>query len=356
MGSRDRKTITALCYSFFRVAHLFGQSISIEDKITYGAFIIDHEQSEWIQNIRPDLYKKSALSLTDKFRLLNVEEINIFPNREEWSREINHHAFALSFFKQPKVFIRIRPGREEVLKKMEDAAQGFDVISSSCLAFTRHINLENMAEIDSEFVIQDLSSQKIFDGFQFSALFQKNNQSISVWDCCAASGGKSILFSDLIGRSIKLTVSDIRKNILNNLKARLSRSGIDVQKIFTQDLSSSSGLKKTDFFDVVICDAPCTGSGTWSRNPEQLFSFDTCKLDFFVKRQYDILSNVIPHVSPNGYFFYITCSVFEKENEGVVNHIRQTTRLSFIEMKYLHGYNMEADTMFVAIFKNEATA
>ncbi|MBU3714400.1 MAG: Fmu (Sun) domain-containing protein [Ferruginibacter sp.] len=352
IGSRDRKSIAGLCYQYFRVAHLFESSVAMEDKIIYGAFICENNSHDLIESIRPELFEKKDLSLSDKFKLLNINMLNLFPYSYELSREINYKDFAFSFFQQPKFYIRIRPGKMKFIKKIQQAGIDYETIDSECFAFSQHIDLEKIADINSDFVIQDKSSQKIFDGFKFAELLTENYRALEAWDCCAASGGKSILLFDKIGERLKLTVSDIRKNILINLKERLSKAQVPVYKSFMQDLSVSSGLNKDDFFDIILCDAPCSGSGTWSRNPEQLHAFDIGQLNAFVLRQQAIVSNVIPHLRPNGYFFYVTCSVFEKENEGVIQFIQHHTNLQLEEMKYEKGYNNMADTMFVALFKN----
>ena len=179
----------------------------------------------------------------------------------------------------------------------------------------------------------------------------QSSQKITAWDCCAASGGKSILLYDKLKGNIKLTVSDIRDNILINLGKRLQQAGININRNFIADLTVSSGLSAAENFSIIICDAPCTGSGTWSRNPEQLHFFDKKTIDVYAERQQQIISNVIPHLNTGGIFFYITCSVFKKENEEMVSFIKaKNSQLQLIQMEYLKGYENAADTMFVAVF------
>jgi 16S rRNA (cytosine967-C5)-methyltransferase len=99
--------------------------------------------------------------------------------------------------------------------------------------------------------------------------------SLTLWDCCAASGGKSILAYDQFS-SLKLTVSDVRASILSNLRKRFERAGIRHYASFVADITSPRfQLNKT--FDIVLCDVPCSGSGTWSRTPEQLSFFARSK-------------------------------------------------------------------------------
>jgi 16S rRNA (cytosine967-C5)-methyltransferase len=111
-----------------------------------------------------------------------------------------------------------------------------------------------------------------------------------------------------------------------------------------------SGVEGPQLFDLIICDAPCTGSGTWSRTPEQLAYFNPKKIDHYAMLQRSIVSNVLPHLKQDGRLVYITCSVFKKENEETVAFIREQFSMEIERMKLLKGYDQRADTLFVASF------
>ncbi len=102
---------------------------------------------------------------------------------------------------------------------------------------------------------------------------------------------------------------------------------------------------------MIICDAPCTGSGTWGRTPEQLYFFAKGKIDQYSLLQKKIATNVVPYLKKGGYFLYITCSGFRKENEEIVEYIEKDINLRKIELKILKGYDKKADTMFVSLFQ-----
>jgi len=148
---------------------------------------------------------------------------------------------------------------------------------------------------------------------------------------------------------VDLTVSDKRESIIVNLKKRFKDAGITNYKSFVADLTASDfGLRSSDF-NLIICDAPCTGSGTWSRTPEQLFYFEKEKISHYAALQKKIISNIIAHLKPGGFLLYITCSVFKKENEEVVDFIKQEFHLQLVKMELLKGYDKKADTMFAAL-------
>jgi 16S rRNA (cytosine967-C5)-methyltransferase len=184
----------------------------------------------------------------------------------------------------------------------------------------------------------------------------------AVWDCCAASGGKSILISDILKRNLVLTVSDIRLNILFNLHHRFTKAGIKDYNYFLADLSlpqfefPEPGFKGintknvTKSFDIIVCDMPCTGSGTWSRTPENLFYFKAEWIDEYVIKQQQIVTNAATYLQKGGLLFYITCSVFKKENEEVAQFVKEKLQLELLHMELLKGYDKKADSMFVAVF------
>ena len=351
-GSRDRRMISSLCYYYFRTGNAFKKN-NTEEKILAGLFLCENKNNELLQFFRPDLDAQIALPLADKMLLIGIEERDIFSFRDQLSEEIKCRAFSMSFLKQPQLYLRIRPGRKKrVIEKLNEASVVFEWPEDDCLLLANNSSVEKILKLNKDAVVQDINSQKALDYLDKSPGLLQSTENVTAWDCCAASGGKSILLYDKLKGNIKLTVSDIRKNILVNLHKRLQQAVININRDFITDLSVSSGLQMTEKFSVIICDTPCTGSGTWSRTPEQLFFFNENSIDVYAERQQQIASNVIPHLNHGGLFFYITCSVFKKENEEMVSFIKEKNPLlQLVQMKYFKGYENAADTMFVAVFQ-----
>ena len=155
---------------------------------------------------------------------------------------------------------------------------------------------------------------------------------------------------DILNGQIELTVSDIRESILSNLKNRFETAGIKNYHSFVADLTDPDFQLSASNFQLIICDAPCTGSGTWSRTPEQLYYLKRKTVDVYVAMQQQIVSKVIPHLQPGGIFIYITCSVFKHENEEIVDFIKEKFHLQLLQMELLKGYDKKADSMFAAVF------
>jgi 16S rRNA (cytosine967-C5)-methyltransferase len=158
---------------------------------------------------------------------------------------------------------------------------------------------------------------------------------------------------DKLEGNVLLTVSDIRDSVISALDQRMKEAGVPVHKSFITNLRNHTSNFEEQF-DIVICDAPCTGSGTWSRTPEQLFYFREKKIKEYAQLQENILQNIASSVKPAGLLIYITCSVFADENESQVKFIGEHTGLRVREMRYIKGYNDYADTMFVAVLQKPA--
>ncbi len=349
-GSRDRKTIASICYHYFRTFYLLQSIESFEEKIIKATFLCESEENELLKALSPELSEFIGFDVKDKVEYLNLETTSLFNFDRELTSFIDAEKFAASFFSQPDVFIRIRPGKNnKVVDALKNATILFNSIGENTIAIDNGTSVENCIQLNKDAVIQDLNSQHVLD---FFAKERDKDKLENVWDCCAASGGKSILLYDLCNGKVKLTVSDIRENILTNLQLRCKEAGINLQKKFVQDLSEKSGLLLDEKFSVILCDVPCSGSGTWSRTPEQYFSFEENQIEVFVKKQKNIVINTISHLAKDGWFIYITCSVFKAENEDMVDFIQENFSCQLLEMKYLKGYENKADTMFVAYFKS----
>ncbi|HEX5025542.1 MAG TPA: methyltransferase domain-containing protein [Agriterribacter sp.] len=362
-GSKDRKQISHLCYCYYRTGKMFvGDGLPDDDalrtRILSGLFLCPATGNDLLNRLKPEWTEKVHLSLDEKCKLLsvqfpgfeNISISNVFPWRDELSEGIDHDLFCVSFFTQPQLFIRLRPGYNEIVKKkLDGAGVKYQPIDEDCIAFDNATKLEGIVAVDKEAVVQDYSSRQVSEFLKSLVADGK----LQVWDCCAASGGKSILAKDVL-KKIDLTVSDIRKSILINLDKRFATAGIKNYTALVADLTNEQPPFGSGqlLFDLIICDVPCSGSGTWSRTPEQLFYWHPENIKRYVLLQAKIISNVIRYLKPGGHLLYITCSVFKKENEDVVSEASKKFDLQVLKMDSIRGYDKKADTMFAALLKS----
>lgn len=352
-GSKDRKIITNACYAYFRLGKALSE-VAVDIRLKAALYLLLEEPGVWEIVFEPLWLKDWPAEwqqrwyvLQQRFSGLKYEDI--FPFKNEVSEQLDIVAFTQSFFTQPDVFIRIRPGeKENIVNRFNEAGIPFQQLSHQTIAVKAGTKIDHLFNIDAALVIQDFSSQRIAE---FLQLIQWNNTIPLVWDCCAASGGKSILAKDIWG-NIQLTVSDVRESILHNLSKRFQTANISNYTAIVADLSQplpKSLLQR--YFDVVIADVPCTGSGTWSRTPEQLFFFSAAQINTYSWLQRAIVQQAIPQIKPDGYFIYITCSVFKQENQEMVAYIINAYGLVLIKEELLMGYHQKADTLFAALFQ-----
>ncbi|TDO28479.1 16S rRNA (cytosine967-C5)-methyltransferase [Sediminibacterium goheungense] len=351
-GAKDRKYISHLCYSYYRLGHAL-KELTIKERLRIALFFAEKEPGYWNGLYKPDWIKNWSQDLVE--RVAYVEQLypvfsiqHIYPWKEEISAGIDYADLCYAQFTQPDLFIRLRPGKEELVKqKLKSSDISFTIVGKSGLALANGTKLDSILQIDEEAVIQDLNSQQVQHFFPTDI----NTSPVKVWDCCAASGGKSILAKDVLG-NIELTVSDARNTILHNLQARFERAKISHYQAFQADLSTSTFKTTEHAYDLVICDAPCTGSGTWSRTPEQLYFFGTDKITLFTALQKKISQNIIKAIKPGGYLLYITCSLFRRENEEIVSLLlAENESLVLVKQELLKGYHQKSDTMFAALLQ-----
>jgi 16S rRNA (cytosine967-C5)-methyltransferase len=357
MGSRDRKLLSSLAYAFYRLGHA-AKELPAEERILAGLFLCNDTPHELLHYFRPQWNEHSSLPLEEKIAIFRksfsgFQITDIFPWKEELSEGIDHAAFCLSFLRQPDLFLRIRPGRrEEVMNKLARQPEVYAFIPPFTLRLPNGFKVETLFTPDREIVVQDYSSQRIAPFLQqaLAAGPGAGLPAIKVWDACAASGGKSILAYD-IAPDLDLTVSDIRESILHNLKGRFARAGIKKFRSFARDLAAGEREPAADAsYQLIIADLPCSGSGTWSRTPEELYFFEPRKISRYSGIQKKIVSNLIPQLQKAGSLLYITCSVFKKENEEMTAFIRQSFLLQEDRMELIKGYEEKADSMFAARF------
>jgi 16S rRNA (cytosine967-C5)-methyltransferase len=345
-GSRDRKIIAHLCYCYFRIGRMC-TDLPAAERILNALFLCSSDNDELLASIAPALNENITLPLSQKLDLLpSTCSLNdIFPFANEIGNDVDRKQFIQSHLVQPDLFIRVRPGYERAgRQKLENARLLFDFVSPNCVALPNATKAEAVLQLDREAVIQDYSSQRIREFFPIT------NEPIRVWDCCAASGGKSILLHD-VNPAASLLVSDIRETIIHNLRSRFKTAGIQHYRSQVIDLALPAGLQMQEQFDLVMADVPCSGSGTWGRTPEHLAFFTSEQLEHYSKLQKVILTNIVPAIRPGGHLLYITCSVYEKENEEAVNFVIENFGLSILRKETLIGYNRKADTLFAALLR-----
>lgn len=127
-----------------------------------------------------------------------------------------------------------------------------------------------------------------------------------VLDYCAGGGGKSLAMA--ARAKIELFAQDADPNRMQDLPLRAQRAGADITCLSDEEVTRKAP------FDLVVCDAPCSGSGAWRRAPEGKWSLTRDTLDEICATQSQILDNAAALVGEEGHLAYATCSMLNEEN------------------------------------------
>lgn len=222
------------------------------------------------------------------------------------------------------------------------------------------VNLRTLSVFKSGlFEVQDLASQAV-------ALVCAPASGERWWDACAGAGGKSLHLAWLMCRKGSIVASDRDSRKLEELRLRARRAGYP--NIRCRDWKGGPVPAKRAGFDGVLVDAPCSCSGTWRRNPDGRWRLSPGDIDEFVNRQNQLLQHASGAVRPGGSLVYATCSMFTRENSGVVDTFLAANRefekvpfqnpldgVSVSGMLQIWPTDGDCDAMFVAkMWRREA--
>jgi 16S rRNA (cytosine967-C5)-methyltransferase len=350
MGSKDRKIASRLVYNYFRLGHALKQE-TLLNRLIVAEFLCNNLTNSFIAFYKPDWETAIHLNLEEKFSLVKEEFptfdiLDIFPFYQHLSATVNIPAFCSKILVQPDLYIRVRKGAEKRFTgTLIDAGINFQHLGEQTYSLANGTKLDHLFSDKGLYEVQDLSSQQVGQYF-------KPQKWDKWWDCCAASGGKSLLLHQQ-EPNLKLLVSDVRASILDNLDERFLHAGIKSYQKKVLDLTLDQSLFLHDYeFDGIILDAPCSGSGTWGRTPEMISQFQEHTIQFFQDLQRKIIRNVIPYLKAGKPLIYITCSVFKEENEAQITWMKEEFKLQVESQELIKGYEHKADTMFVSrLFK-----
>ncbi|QKV18947.1 RsmB/NOP family class I SAM-dependent RNA methyltransferase [Oricola thermophila] len=206
----------------------------------------------------------------------------------------------------------LKADREKVRKQLAKFGAKPTVIARHGLRILPGKGAERLPNIQAEpafqkgwFEIQDEGSQIVAD----LVYAQPGEQ---ILDYCAGGGGKTLALSASLDNKGQVHAWDADRNRLAPIFDRLKRAGTRNVQVHAAD-ADLSPLEGT--MDRVLVDAPCTGSGTWRRNPDAKWRLQPSALEKRLEEQVAVLDAASRYVKPGGYLVYVTCSLFPQENE-----------------------------------------
>ncbi len=140
-----------------------------------------------------------------------------------------------------------------------------------------------------------------------------------VWDCCAAPGGKTMVLAQRLPEAA-LLATDTNPERLRRLEQRLARE-LPTRPVEVMAMNAAAPPESAGLFDLILCDVPCSGTGTLARNPEIRHRLQPADLRRQAERQESILHGAMRRLAPGGRLLYSTCSLEPEENQAVVDAV-----------------------------------
>ncbi len=139
-----------------------------------------------------------------------------------------------------------------------------------------------------------------------------------VVDLCAGAGGKTLALAAEMANQGRILASDADRGRLSRLAARRQRAGVAIVEERLVDPGRELGAlaDARGAADLVLVDAPCSGTGTWRRNPETRWRLTADRLDRLVKLQAHLLDVAAELVRPGGFVVYAVCSLLQEEGRA----------------------------------------
>jgi 16S rRNA (cytosine967-C5)-methyltransferase len=152
------------------------------------------------------------------------------------------------------------------------------------------------------------------EGSQLAALLSAAKPGEQVIDLCAGAGGKTLALAAMMQGKGRLIATDRDKRQLAPIHERLSRAGVHNADVRTPKGEADTLGDIRASADLILIDAPCTGTGTWRRNPDAKWRMRPGALEVRLKDQIEVLDRAAALVKPGGRIAYVTCSVLPPEN------------------------------------------
>lgn len=212
-------------------------------------------------------------------------------------------AYAMALRERAPVMLRVNTARctsEDAIAALADLninAGSHPIAESSLIVIYGARKIALSAPYERGLVeLQDGSSQAAMETVQIVP-------GTRVLDYCAGGGGKALA---LAARGATVAAWDIAPERMRDLPARAARAGVQIPVLEAPEEGAP--------YDIVLCDAPCSGSGTWRRAPEAKWRLTPERLEALTALQDEVLRNAAPLVASGGRLVYATCSVFACEN------------------------------------------
>ncbi|HSZ84611.1 MAG TPA: hypothetical protein VK787_01200 [Puia sp.] len=161
---------------------------------------------------------------------------------------------------------------------------------------------------------------------------------LRVLDLCAAPGGKSTLIQALINSNSLLVSNEVIKSRVNILSENIIKWGSDNVIVTNNDPKDFSRVE--NYFDVIVIDAPCSGSGLFRKEPDAINEWSEENVNLCNQRQQRIIADMMPALKQNGVLIYSTCSYSKEEDEDILDWMMEKFALNSTPLKRDENWNI----------------
>ncbi|WP_121665734.1 RsmB/NOP family class I SAM-dependent RNA methyltransferase [Mesonia aquimarina] len=362
-GSRDRSFIAETTYDIVRWKRLYAEIAEVKEPFsrpnTFRLFAVwatlrgiqlpDWKQIEDTPTRRIkgrfdelSQIRKFRESIPDWLDELGVKELG----EEIWTKEIS----ALN--QQAPVVLRTNTLQTDKQTLRRTLAEE-NIEATSVKGYKDALELVERANVFSTkafkngmFEVQDASSQLVADLLDVKP-------GMRVVDTCAGAGGKSLHLAAQMENKGQIIALDIYENKLRELKRRAKRAG--AHNIETRHIDSTKVIKKLyNSADRVLIDAPCSGLGVLSRNPDAKWKLQPEFIENIKNTQAEILQNYSRMVKNGGKMVYATCSILPSENQAQVKTFLESENgkdFELIEEKSIFSHLSGYDGFYMALLE-----
>lgn len=213
----------------------------------------------------------------------------------------------------------LKSTREKVLKALASFGAGPCLISPIGVRVPPPVGAQRTPNLQAEAAFQAGWFEIQDEGSQIAALLSGAGPRKQVLDLCAGAGGKTMALAALMQNTGQLYAYDHDRNQLKPIFERVKRAGVrNLQVLRAGDEAAVDALGPR--FDVVMADAPCTGTGTWRRRPDAKWRVKPEALTARTAEQRTVLKRAAALVKPGGRLVYVTCSLLPEENTEQIAH------------------------------------
>lgn len=243
---------------------------------------------------------------------------------------------------EAEIFIRYNPLSEQVSRlHSNDLYRATDFAGT----FVYHgDSIKGLAEYQDGIIsVQDLASQQV-------ARLLNPQPGMKVLDMCAAPGTKTTHLAELMHNQGHIDAVDIHQHRLQLIKQNAQRLGLDIIKVHCYDSTKLDDYFKAASYDMILCDAVCTGLGVIKRKPEIKYQDITTSMDRIIEIQQALLEQAYRLLKPGGQLVYATCTLNKKENEKqVAQFLAKHDDLTLSSEQTIFNFEYNSDGFYMAL-------